>query len=66
MTFTERPRRENSLKRVREFPHVTRACEGVVLKSGDVVKSLMERAQTRTGLCVTVDIQPQTCEACRL
>jgi hypothetical protein len=36
------------------------------VKSGDVVKSLMERVQTSTGLCVTVDIQPQTCEAGRL
>jgi hypothetical protein len=44
----------------RVFPHVTRACEGMVLKSVDVVKSLMERTRTRTGLSVTVDILSQS------
>ena len=46
----------------RVFPHVTRACEGMVLKSVDVVKSLIERTRTRTGLSVTVDILSQTYE----
>lgn len=40
----------------RVFPHLTRACEGVVFESVALVKQLMERAQTCTGLRVTVDI----------
>ena len=38
----------------RVFPHVTRACEGVIFHSVSLVKQLIER--TRTGLRVTVDI----------
>lgn len=49
----------------RVFPHVTRACEGMILKSVDVVKSLIERTTTRTGLSVTVDILSQSYEAGR-
>ena len=40
----------------RVFPHVSRACEGVVFTSVSLVKSLMERARTSTGLRVSVDI----------
>lgn len=40
----------------RVFPHVTRACEGVVFKNLPLVKELIERTQTSTGLRVTVDI----------
>jgi len=40
----------------RLFPHVTSACEGVVFTSVGVVKELMEKTATRTGLRVTVDI----------
>lgn len=40
----------------RLFPHVTRACQGVILVSVELVKELMERTQTKTGLWVTVDI----------
>ena len=40
----------------RLFPHVTRACQGVVFVSVELVKELMERTQTKTGLSVTVDI----------
>jgi hypothetical protein len=40
----------------RVFPHITRACEGVVFDSVPLVKQLIERANTRTGLRVTVDI----------
>jgi hypothetical protein len=40
----------------RVFPHITRACEGVVFDSVPLVKQLIERTQTRTGLRVTVDI----------
>lgn len=40
----------------RLFPHLTRACQGVILHTIDLVKELMEKAKTNTGLCVTVDI----------
>jgi hypothetical protein len=40
----------------RLFPHVTRACQGVVFHTVQVVKGLMEKTKTSTGLQVTVDI----------
>jgi hypothetical protein len=40
----------------RLFPHLTRACQGVVFTSVALVKQLMEKAQTRTGLRVVVDV----------
>jgi hypothetical protein len=40
----------------RVFPHITRACEGVVFKNVPLVKELIEGTQTTTGLRVTVDI----------
>ena len=40
----------------RLFPHVTRACQEVVFKSIDIVKELMEKTRTNTGLKVTVTI----------
>jgi hypothetical protein len=40
----------------RVFPHITRACEGVVFESVARVKQLIERTHTRTGLHVIVDI----------
>ena len=40
----------------RLFPHVTRACQGVVFHTVQVVKGLIEKTKTRTGLRVTVDI----------
>ncbi len=40
----------------RLFPHVTRACQGVVFKSANLVKELMENTHTRQGLNVTVQI----------
>jgi hypothetical protein len=40
----------------RLFPHVTRACQGVIFVSVDLVKNLMEKTTTKTGLRVTVDI----------
>jgi Rhodopirellula transposase DDE domain len=40
----------------RLFPHVTRACQGVIFKGVALVKQLMEKARTRTGLSVVVDI----------
>ena len=40
----------------RLFPHITRACQGVLFKSIDLVKRLMERTHTQQGLQVTVQI----------
>lgn len=40
----------------RLFPHVTRACQGVVFKSVEVVKELMARTKTQQGLRVTVNL----------
>jgi len=40
----------------RLFPHVTRACQGVAFHTIQIVKGLMEKTSTRTGLQVTVDI----------
>lgn len=36
----------------RLFPHLTRACEGVIFESAEIVKELMSRAETKTGLKV--------------
>lgn len=38
------------------FPHVTRACQGVIFKSVELVKQLIEKTKTQQGLSVTVDI----------
>ena len=40
----------------RVFPHITRACQGVIFHSVDIAKQFIERAKTRTGLHVTVSI----------
>jgi len=40
----------------RLFPHVTRACQGVIFTSIELVKELIEKTQTSTGLKVTVQI----------
>jgi len=40
----------------RLFPHLTRACQGVILKSLGLVKELMAKASTRSGLRVSVNI----------
>ena len=40
----------------RLFPHVTRACQGVVFKSIELVKNLMARTSTQQGLSVSVNI----------
>lgn len=36
----------------RLFPHITRACKGVIFKSMEVVDNLMTKAKTTTGLKV--------------
>jgi len=40
----------------RLFPHVTRACQGVVFKSVELVKELMEKTKTNKGLRVMVNV----------
>lgn len=40
----------------RLFPHVTRACQGVIFKNMQIVKELMEKTNTRKGLRTTVQI----------
>ncbi len=40
----------------RLFPHVTRACQGVIFKNVETVKELIEKAKTTKGLKVTVQI----------
>jgi len=40
----------------RLFPHVTRACQGVVFKDVDTVKNLIQKTKTKTGLKVTVQV----------
>lgn len=40
----------------RLFCHVTRACQGMFFKTMAVVKQLMEKTHTRTGLSVVVDV----------
>jgi hypothetical protein len=40
----------------RLFPHVTRACQGVIFSSLEVVKELMARTKTQQGLHVIVNV----------
>ncbi len=40
----------------RLFPHVTRACKGVVFKTIELVKSLIKKTKTSKGLKVVVNI----------
>ncbi|MCL2430682.1 MAG: ISAzo13 family transposase [Alphaproteobacteria bacterium] len=40
----------------RLFPHLSRACRGVVFSSIERVAALMRKARTRTGLSVIVDV----------
>lgn len=40
----------------RLFPHLTRVCQGVIFESVKIVKDLMEKAKTQTGLSVFVTI----------
>jgi len=40
----------------RLFPHVTRACQGVIFSSIALVKALMEKTKTSKGLSVVVEI----------
>ena len=38
------------------FPHVTRACRGVIFHTMEIAKQFIERAKTNTGLRVTVSL----------
>lgn len=49
----------------RLFPHVTRACQGVIFTSIELVKELMEKTRTSTGLKVTVQIIDKVYETAR-
>jgi hypothetical protein len=40
----------------RVFPHITRACQGVIFHTVDIARQCIERAKTTTGLRVTVRI----------
>jgi len=40
----------------RLFPHLTRICQGVIFESVEIVKDLMEKAKTQTGLTVFASI----------
>lgn len=40
----------------RLFPHITRACQGVIFHTVDIARQFMQRAKTSAGLKVTVDI----------
>lgn len=46
----------------RLFPHITRAMSGVILKSYDLVKELLENTKTKTGLSVIANIIDNTYE----
>ncbi|UIF89177.1 hypothetical protein KAF44_28855, partial (plasmid) [Cupriavidus necator] len=47
------------------FQHITRACAGVVFSSVSLVRELIEKACTKTGLKVTADILDGVYEAGR-
>jgi hypothetical protein len=49
----------------RLFPHLTRACQGVVFTSIELVKELMSKATTKTGLKVYVNILDKVYETGR-
>ena len=49
----------------RLFPHLSRACQGVIFESVELVKSLMERVQTKTGLSVLAEVQNKVYETGR-
>jgi len=49
----------------RVFPHITRAMQGIILKSYDTVKKLIDRTSTETGLKVCANIIEQKYETGR-
>ena len=49
----------------RLFSHVTRACQGVIFKSVEIVRQLIAKTSTETGLTVTVNVLDQVYETGR-
>ena len=49
----------------RVFPHVTRACQGVIFESVELVSDLISRTRTQTGLSVTTSILDRVFETGR-
>lgn len=49
----------------RVFPHVTRACQGVIFHAVEIAEQFMQRASTITGLKVTVRMLEKTYETGR-
>ena len=47
------------------FPHITRACQGVIFHTVDIAQQFIERAKTTTGLRVTVRILDKVYQAGR-
>ena len=47
------------------FPHITRSLKGVILRSHDYVKELIEKTTTLTGLKIKVNIIPKVYETGR-
>ncbi len=47
------------------FPHVTKACQGVIFKSVELVNHLMAKTKTSTGLKVVTNILNKTFETGR-
>jgi hypothetical protein len=46
----------------RLFPHVTRACKGLIFNSFNIVKDVISKTSTKTGLEVFVEIIDKTYE----
>jgi hypothetical protein len=40
----------------RLFPYITKACQGVIFRNVQIVKQLMQKASTKTGLSVIVNV----------
>ena len=47
------------------FPHITRACQGVIFKSVEIVNDLIAKTKTSTGLKVVTNILNKTFETGR-
>jgi Rhodopirellula transposase DDE domain len=47
------------------FPHITRACQGVIFHTVDIARQCIERAKTTTGLRVTVRTMDKVYQAGR-
>jgi len=49
----------------RLFPHVTRACRGIIFRNLEIVRHFMANTKTKQGLAVTVNILNQAYETGR-